>query len=96
MTDTDATLREAREWRDAAQRSLITSTRECGKVIGHLLDRLATAERERARLHTAARDALDSLEYVESHHPGISGYGVRQHRIVALRAALQPEPTHDD
>lgn len=32
--------------------------------------------------------ALDSLEYVEQHLPGLAGYGVRQERIASGRAAM--------
>jgi hypothetical protein len=39
-------------------------------------------------MYEALENALDSLEYVERTMPGTSGYGVRQERIVAARAAL--------
>lgn len=41
-----------------------------------------------ADLVAALRIAIDSLEYVQRTHPGLSGYGVRQERITAARAAL--------
>lgn len=41
----------------------------------------------------ACREALDSLEYVEQHMPGQTGYGVRQERIAKLRAALAKATT---
>lgn len=36
----------------------------------------------------ALEDALDSLEYVERHLPGLAGCGVRQERISKSRAAI--------
>jgi len=40
------------------------------------------------KLLQACGDALDSLEYIERAHPGLSGYGVRQGSIAQLRAAI--------
>ena len=53
----------------------------------------AYADRRKIDAHdalvAALRDTLDSLEYVNRAHPGISGYGVRTDRIRAARAALK-------
>lgn len=34
------------------------------------------------------RDCVDSLEYVNSSHPGMSGYGVRYERIARAKKLL--------
>lgn len=56
---------------------------------------VGTVIKEDAPLIVAAPDmqealegALDSLDYVERNHPGLTGYGVRGERIAAARAAL--------
>jgi len=41
-----------------------------------------------AKLLAACAGALDSLEYIERNHPGLSGYGVRQEWIVQLHATI--------
>mgnify|MGYP001590779376 CR=1 FL=1 len=46
------------------------------------------AETRIADLEAALRDAVNSLEWVEHSHPGISGYGVRQDCIAKARAVL--------
>jgi len=58
---------------------------------------LADAQRERysqaallrcANLEAALRKCIDSLEYVEQAHPGISGWVVRRERIKKAKELL--------
>lgn len=43
---------------------------------------------QRDELLAELKKALDSLEYVEKHLPGLAGCGVRQERIASSRAAI--------
>ena len=47
--------------------------------------RMLTALRATRR---ALENTVDSLECVDSAHPGVTGYGVREERIIDARAAL--------
>lgn len=74
-----------------------------GQPIGHLrpadAEVILRAVNSHDQLIAACEAALDSLEYVNSHHPEATGSGVRSERIAQLRNALRAaggeEPTSE-
>ena len=44
------------------------------------------------QIRLALEGAIDSMEYVNRHHPEATGHGVRAERVIACKAALEEKP----